>query len=454
MSRQNRQKRAAKSRERRRGPAAPKGSFGAAGDGTTESADFWARQRGPSSAELAQLVLNAARARLAAPSRLAASRDGAAELLGEGLAAAPRALATGAGMALAEVVGQLWQHGWLPADLWEITRRRADDGGETSLLVDTIAADLAQYGAGTVEERWAAQVRSLDATVWWQRDQPHLTQWARANGVDLAQAVAVAVDLLAALLPLPRLPVIVPPPGKAAQTRPGAASTVDPKMLTRVRGLLAKAESTEFPDEAEALSAKAQELMNRYAFERATLDAAAGRQQAASSTRLWLDAPYVDAKAHVVSVVADANRCRSVFYPKLGFVALVGDDLDLEITELLVLSLLVQATRAMVAEGSQVSRTGSSRTRSFRHSFLIAYATRIGERLDEAGVRARDAAGDDRLLPVLAQRSKVVDETVHDLFGAGLVHKSTSVSNGAGWQAGRAAADHADLSIDREAIRA
>ena len=217
--------------------------------------------------------------------------------------------------------------------------------------------------------------------------------------------------------------------------------------------LLAKAESTEFPDEAEALSAKAQELMNRHAFERALLDADTQRQQTATSIRLWLDSPYVDAKSHLVAAIARANRCRAVFYSKLGFVAVVGEEMDLEITELLSTSLLVQATRAMVAEGSQVSRAGTSRTRSFRQSFLVAYATRIGERLDEAGTRAHDPAEDARLLPVLAKRSRVVEETFAAMFSH-TVQRSVSATNGAGWHAGRAAADRADLTVERDAINA
>lgn len=97
--------------------------------------------------------------------------------------------------------------------------------------------------------------------------------------------------------------------------------------------------------------------------------------------------------------------------------------MDLEITELLVTSLLVQATRAMVAEGSQTTRSGTSRTRSFRQSFLVSYATHIGERLDEAGARAHDPVEDERLLPVLAERSRVVEETFENMF-SDLVERS------------------------------
>ncbi|RMB71755.1 DUF2786 domain-containing protein [Rhodococcus sp. SBT000017] len=73
------------------------------------------------------------------------------------------------------------------------------------------------------------------------------------------------------LLPLDKL---LPPPAQwtaqSAATGPGRAT--DSKMLGRIRGLLAKAESTQFPAEAEALSAKAQDLMTRYAIDSALLD--------------------------------------------------------------------------------------------------------------------------------------------------------------------------------------
>jgi hypothetical protein len=375
----------------------------------------------------------------------------ATDLSGDRFAGQSRATATGAGIAMTELVHRLWQAGWLPADLWEITRRTAD-AAATSLLVDAIAADHARYGSAAVDERWAAQVRQLDATVWWDRGRPHLLQWAERHGAGPKQALLATITLLATLVTLPELPRIVPPPGDT-QASSAPVSRVDQKILARVRALLAKAESTDYPEEAEALSAKAQELMNRHAFERALLDADTQRKQTATSIRLWLDSPYVDAKSHLVAAIARANRCRTVFYAKLGFVAVVGEGMDLEITELLTTSLLVQATRAMVAEGSQVARAGTSRTRSFRQSFLVAYATRIGERLDEAGTRAHDPAEDARLLPVLAKRSRVVEETFAAMFSH-TVQRSVSVTNGAGWHAGRAAADRADLTVERDAVDA
>jgi hypothetical protein len=346
----------------------------------------------------------------------------------------------------------LWRGGWLPTDVWEVTRRRTD-AVIADLVVDTIAADTAQHAAQTIHERWAAQVQQLEANVWWKRDRPHLLQWAPRHGLTVERALLATITLLAELVKLPKLPQILPPPGTTTQRATATAAGVDQKILARVRALLAKAESTAFPAEAEALSAKAQELMNRHAFERALLDADEHVPQAATSTRLWLDSPYLEAKSHLVAAIAAANRCKSIFHPDLGFVAMVGDPLDLDITELLATSLLVQATRAMVAEGSQISHTGTSRTRSFRQSFLIAYAARIGERLEEATSQAVDSQTDDRLLPVLADRSRVVEDTFQEMYSH-TVQKSVSVTNGEGWQAGRAAADRADLSIERRAVSA
>ncbi|WP_129668754.1 DUF2786 domain-containing protein [Phytoactinopolyspora endophytica] len=455
MGQRNKEKRAAKKRKRqRRGPTPPRDrvSSGPHGPDCTcdEASDFSDPPPGPTSELLSNTLLAAAQTHADGDPSAAAA---CARELAEGpFADRARMVSTAAGMAIGRILDQLWHAGWLPTDVWELIRRRLDSAA-TSLVVDAIAADTAQHAAATVDERWATQVRQLEATVWWDHDSPHLMHWAERIGVTLEAALLCSIGLLAELMVFPKLPQILPPPGTATRATSASAAGVDQKVLARVRGLLAKAESTQFPEEAEALSAKAQELMNRHAFERALVDADTHKQQVATSIRLWLDSPYVDAKSHLVAAVAKANRCRSVFYPKIGFVALVGEEMDLEIAELLVTSLLVQATHAMVAEGKHVTYTGTSRTRSFRRSFLVSYAVRIGERLDEAAANAHDPAEDARLLPVLADRSRVVEETFQQMFSH-TVERSTSVTNGAGWNAGRAAADRADLGVERRHVTA
>ena len=218
-----------------------------------------------------------------------------------------------------------------------------------------------------------------------------------------------------------------------------------------MRALLAKAESTTFPEEAEALSAKAQELMARHAIDSAMV-AAGGSAGAAgdgpTGVRVPVDDPYAGAKSILLAEVAAANRCRAVWSKGLGFSTVLGFESDLEFVDVLYTSLLVQATSAMVAAGSQVDRSGRSRTRSFRQAFLLAYAGRIGQRLREAEAASRTAAAEQygqALVPVLADRSAAVRAAEAEAFPP-LVSRSVSVSNAAGWAAGNAAADLASLS--------
>lgn len=367
------------------------------------------------------------------------------ELTGGELGALPHLVDSAVDVLARTALASLWRAGWLPYDVARLVERRL--GAQAlALVTDLIAGQVAEYAPATVPERWQEQLRQIDARVWWRGDAPLLGQWQARHRCDRIKALALVVEFFGLTLALPPLPVILPPPGQARAAAGAHHSTVDPKILGRVRALLAKAESTQFPEEAEALSAKAQELMTRHAFERALLDAATHVPQAAASRRIWLDAPYVGAKAQLVNSVADANRCRVVAYEKLGFVAVLGDDLDLDITELLSTSLLVQATRALVATDRESGRTGQ--VRAYRQSFLLAYATRIGQRLTEAN---EPAAADDRLLPVLADRTKAVDALFEEMFPH-TVSKSFAVRSEAGWGAGTSAADRADLGLDRTAL--
>ncbi|MDV6012568.1 DUF2786 domain-containing protein [Haloechinothrix sp. LS1_15] len=381
-----------------------------------------------------------------------AARVHVAELASRHLPHEERAVATASGMALAEGAESAWQRGWQPLDVRELARRRCP-AKATRLVVDAIAADAAQYPSVGLHPRWQEQLRQLGATVWWEREEPHLCQWAREQGISVEHALHSVIHALGTFAYLPSLPVTVPPPGSDAACGAQPAEHIDPRLLHRVRSLLAKAESTQFPEEAEALSAKAQAMMNRHALARALLDADRHAPQAAGSSRLWLDSPYVDAKAQLVAAIAEANRCKSVSYSGLGLMVLVGHELDLEITELLATSLLVQATQAMLAHGSQRGGSGRSSTRSFRRSFLLSYARRIGERLTEAARTAHDPHEDARLLPVLAERDRAVEETFRQYFGT-LRRRRVSASNGEGWDAGRAAADRANLSVERQVVEA
>ncbi len=334
----------------------------------------------------------------------------------------------------------LWAAGWTPIDLHEAGRRRLDPEA-ADYLDEAVVRQTGRYAEATLHPRWRAGLAAVAAGVDVSAAGPQVRAWAARTDSSRRAALRVVLRLLGELAGLPTLERIVPPPGQHVHASPsGGAAEIDEKMLAKVRALLAKAESTQFPEEAEALSAKAQELMSRYALHQAVLDHDRGRRPVATARRLWMDAPYAGAKAHLVHAVAGANRCRSVWREALGVVTLLGAETDLDVVELLTTSLLVQANRAMLAAGRQIGRDGVSRTRSFRQSFLVAYATRIGERLATADTAAASAEGEARLLPVLAARSRAADDLTAELFPQ-VVERAVSVSNAAGWGAGRAAAD-------------
>ncbi|MGH9263574.1 MAG: DUF2786 domain-containing protein [Acidimicrobiales bacterium] len=271
---------------------------------------------------------------------------------------------------------------------------------------------------------------------------PRLGPWAAGEGIAMVDALAVAIQVVALLLSLPRQPRFGPSPRRTAR------SLGDARMLEKVRALLAKAESTTFPEEAEALSAKAQELMARHSLDEAMVGAAEGADDTPNGLRVAVDDPYAGAKSVLLAEVASANRCRAVWAKHFGISTVFGFDSDLEFVELLYTSLLVQATTAMVAAGTQVDRYGRSRTRSFRQSFLLSYAMRVGERLRAAEAASQAAAAEEygeALLPVLADRSAAVDAARDAAFPDART-RSVSITNAAGWAAGSAAADLASLS--------
>ncbi|MFI0356784.1 DUF2786 domain-containing protein [Actinomadura sp. 9N407] len=348
---------------------------------------------------------------------------------------------------LQQGVTTAWARGWQPADLVRHTARKLGPRHER-LLVDAIAAEMRGYAATEVDGRWREQLTAIGARIWWADDYAHA--WCDAEEAGPEDLQACAAELLDHLLALPRLPTVGPRPGTAV---PDAARPpeIDQRMLGKVRALLAKAESTEFPEEAEALSARAQELMARHSIDHALLDAELGGTSEPAGRRMAVDTPYDGPKAALLTVVADANRCRAVWHRELGFSTVLGFPADLAAVEMLFTSLLVQATTAMVHAGPRRDAAGRSRTRSFRHAFLNAYASRIGERLREAAGRAAASEPGGRdLVPVLAARDRAVDDAVETMFPNLARGRARTVSNHEGWAAGRAAADLASLNARSE----
>lgn len=353
--------------------------------------------------------------------------------------------------ALLGAVASAWTRGWQPAE----TVRQADrtlGPVAASVCADTVTADLARHSPDTVDPRWTAQVHGLGASSEWGGRGDYLAHLGAEHGLLRFEVVEATLRLLAALRVLPPMHRLCPPPGTFRPGRKGssqAAAQVDQAKLARVRALLAKAESTEFPREAEALSARAQELMARHSIDRALLAEEPGHSpEATAGRRLAVDAPYDEHKAVLLHEVAEANHCRAVWDRDLGLCTVMGFPGDVDAVELMFTSLLVQAETAMRAGGSVRDRSGRAAGRDFRSSFMSAFAVRVGERLAESARTATRAAAAETgtdLVPVFAAREREVEKAVSEAFGELTYSRVRGPSSADGWYEGRAAADAASL---------
>jgi len=358
---------------------------------------------------------------------------------------------------LVVAVSSLWDRGWQPTDVIRAATRKVS-AAAGRLVAVAVVVDASSYltDGRPVHPEWAAQVESartslrgpLSSTWSWAA----LERLTGANRFDLLTAIEETASLLRFL---PDLPVLLPPPSgwvddpevrlRWAQEQ-GEGGDLDDKVLTKIRALLAKAESTTFPEEAEALTAKAQELITRHAVDDVLLSAGR-RADAPIGRRILLDDPYADTKSLLLGQVAAANRCQAVYTTDLATSTVFGFPSDLRSVELLFTSLLVQATTAMIAAGEGEDAGSHVRGRGFRRSFLTAYAVRVGERLHQA-TEATEADADEgsggALLPVLATRRDAVDDALNAAFPQTTVRRSRAY-DAHGWHAGTDAADRAAL---------
>ncbi|MCC6433628.1 MAG: DUF2786 domain-containing protein [Acidimicrobiales bacterium] len=319
---------------------------------------------------------------------------------------------------LDEALRSLRGRGWEPAEVIHVAQL------EGEARVRRLASAMVQAG----DDREAA-----------------LIAWRGGERLEVGDAVELALHLALAWRRLPALEPLEPLGAPVA-----GEATATPKLLGTIRGLLAKAESTPYPAEADAFTVKAQELMSRHAIDAALLERHTGRVATGEVRvrRLCIDAPYGDEKADLLATVAWLNEVRVAWQGEVGLATIVGFPDDLDAVELLFTSLLVQATRAL---NSEENATPQRRAPSFRRAFLLAYADRIGRRLavtrDEARAAATAAHG-AALVPLEDRRREAVRVAMDALFPGSEPTRARLV-DASGWAAGRGAADAARLGAHR-----
>jgi Protein of unknown function (DUF2786) len=227
---------------------------------------------------------------------------------------------------------------------------------------------------------------------------------------------------------------------------------VDADLLDRVRKLLAKAEDEGCaPAEAEALTAKAAELMARYGIDRALLGALHPETDRPADRVFNLANPWGDVKRHLLAGLAMALRCQCVQTRSEQGTRLhvFGYTSDLERADILFTSLLVQMARALA---QQVVPGYGGEARAWRRSWMLGYAAAVVARVraaEEVAAASAGAAGAEGAAHgqsaalVLADRSLVVRRQVATAYPR--LRKARVTYSGGGYGDGYREGQKADI---------
>jgi hypothetical protein len=216
-------------------------------------------------------------------------------------------------------------------------------------------------------------------------------------------------------------------------------------VLRKVQKLLAKAEATDNPNEAEAFSAKAAALIATHRIDPARLTADDAPDGLTVRRIAVGRGAYVRARLALLEAVAAFHDAEVVWQTGAeGATALVaGFSSDLDAVVMLYESLHLQAASQMAA----VRRATPAATQRWRRAFLFGFAARIREMLDSVRQRAeRGLVGDDHArLPDLLSRPERVRAYAASAFGRVVNAPAPSPALAAGWDRGHQAAGAVDI---------
>ena len=226
------------------------------------------------------------------------------------------------------------------------------------------------------------------------------------------------------------------------------------RLLDRVRKLLAKAEDESVtPPEAQALTAKAAELMAKYGIDRALLAADRPETDRPANRMLDIDNPWARVKAHLLCGLGSALRCQCILLSTARpgtRIHVFGYASDLERTDVLYTSVLIQMSHGLA--GAQAPAWCRS-PRAWRRSWLLGFATAVISRVRAAEHTATrlatgpTAAASSRTALVLADRAQVIRDEAERAYP--LTRTTRVTYSGSGYRDGYAEGQRADLGTGR-----
>ena len=333
-----------------------------------------------------------------------------------------------------ELISQAAQQGWSPKDLLHVV------GSFCHPLIYRAAPHVpAQISSTALRKEWLSITPPASMTM---------------SADDLMQLI----EAISFLPPLRDVDVL----GAQRKNSQTSRGSKENRIRDKITHLLRKAESTPYEEEASALIAKAQSLQQRHRLE-GTLTDSSGT---VVSTRIHINAPYINHKTTLLSVIADRNGCTALQLHHKGIVAVIGAEEDVRHVTELFASLLRQCEWHMHHGEHAESARQHGNVASFRRSFILSYATRIGELLEEAnatlesheaeakgsasrGCNARQdevALAQQSLSAVEERRRKA--EAVTDRFFPNARTMSLAVRSHTGMTAGASAAEKSHLGGD------
>ncbi|MFI6323075.1 DUF2786 domain-containing protein [Nonomuraea sp. NPDC050556] len=202
------------------------------------------------------------------------------------------------------------------------------------------------------------------------------------------------------------------------------------RTLDRVRKLLAKAEGTDNEHERATFMAAAAALMAKYGIE--SLEPAETRSRPGNRV-VTLPDPWAREKARLVSLVAQAVRCRPLLIGRGDGgqrVHVFGFGGDLERADLLATSLLLQMATGL----GRVPVPGVA----YRRSWMLGFTDEVYRLLS-----AEESSAGRGMELVLADRTREVDQAVAEHYPK--IRRSVPRTSGTGYRDGVEAGRRADL---------
>ena len=185
-------------------------------------------------------------------------------------------------------------------------------------------------------------------------------------------------------------------------------------LIRRIRALCSKADASDFPEEAEAFLAKAQQLMTRHAIDDAVIRRATGSSDGDVVCRtVTVPAPYASARVSLLAAAARPNSCRVALAgsnPDGQRCFLVGHAADVDLTLALYTHLDQQAGRAVrrsVSRGFASTRVPSRVLAVVRRPHRAAPCRRGQLRHRRGGGASRHLGGAGAPRPAPRGRSNI-----------------------------------------------